>query len=414
MESGMRWKAPLVVMGMGQSKEDVPSSYRSILTGADVVIGGRRLLAQMGEMSASKMVLAPPLSSSISLIKGLIEDGKKVVVLCDGDPLLFGLGNRLVREFPPSCLWILPNVSIPQRAGAYLGISVKEMELVSLHGREDVFPLLNSISKNQWTGVYTDHIHSPSFIAGLVLDKGISGGDVKMHVFERLGWKGESYEVYLPSQCLNRAFKEPNFVILERTPWPPPEMPHLGMEEGLFVSDGGQITKSEVRSLCVATLSPLDNKVIWDLGAGCGSVSVEIMAISNNARVYAVEKEKTRVEMIKENRRRFGLYSLEVIWGDIIEVIPSLPSPHRIFIGGGLSDGIEILEMAWERLLQGGKVVISLVLMQTLYRCMEFCEKRDISFQVKALHLDRGEPLGRGMRFVPLNPVIIFSMEKKA
>ncbi len=409
MESGIMDK-PIVVIGLGQDFEDLPPSYRREIERAEVLVGGKRQLAPFASCGIESITITPPISRIMERIDTLSKGGKQVVVLCDGDPLFFGLGRSLVDRFSVSRVKILPHVSVAQRAGAHLGISVKDMEVVSLHGREDIFPLLDAISRNKWTGIYTDKIYSPSQVAEILLKRRTYGFNV--HVFESVGTNKERYFRGDLHQISNKVFSEPNFLILERT-FPPPVSPHLGMKDSAFVSDGGQITKREVRTLCVSALSPLEDMVVWDLGAGCGSVSMEVLWMGKGCRVYAVEKNPLRVEMIYKNRDRFGLYAIEIVQGDIEEVIEHLPSPHRIFMGGGISRNKAPLEKAWDMLRPGGKLVVSTVLLETMNVCLEFCRDRSISFEIFCVHVDRGEPLGRGIRFVPQNPVTIFTLKKE-
>ncbi len=401
----------LIIIGLGQRFGDLPPSYKREIERADVLVGGRRQLTPFEYVRCSRIVITAPISRIVEKIEDLVEKGKRVVVLCDGDPLFFGFGRSLVQRFSISRVKILPNVSVAQRAGASLGISSREMEVVSLHGRKDIFSLLDAISRGKWTGVYTDRTYPPSCVAHLLLKRHIQG--FKVHIFESIGTEQESYFVGKLSDVSHREFSDLNFMILERIS-SPSISPYLGMEDSVFVSDGGQITKREIRIMCVSALSPLENKIVWDLGAGCGSVSMEILSIARGCRVYAVERDPVRVEMIYKNRDRFCLYAIEIIQGDIADVIPNLVPPDRIFIGGGISGtgGRDSLNKAWEMLKPGGKVVVSTVLLETMQMCMRFCKEKNISFDIVSVHVDRGSSLGKGIRFVPLNPVTILTLKK--
>ncbi len=396
------------ILGLGQDFLDLFPSYKKIISSADLLIGGRRQLEVFEDVSCEKMTITPPIASIIEYIKGLKD--KQIVILADGDPLFFGIGERLVRELGVDRVEIFPNVSVVQRAASRLKVSIRDIYTISLHGRGDIFDVLSAISWHNYVGIYTDRYNSPDRIAKKLLKREILG--FKVHVFENLGTVDERHLSLSVQEAASFKFVDPNFVILECIR-PREIYPHIGMEDNLFIRDKNQITKKEVRVLSLSQMQITEHSCILDIGAGSGSMSIESLVMAKKGKVFAVEIDSNRAEIIKRNRDRFGLYSIEIINKDAKDAILDLPRPDRIFIGGGISKENKLLEMAYDKLRPNGRLVVNTVLVDTYAKCIEFCKTKSIYYEIMQVHVDRGEVLGRSIRMVPINPVMIITLIKE-
>jgi precorrin-6Y C5,15-methyltransferase (decarboxylating) len=394
------------VVGLGQNFEDIFPSYKDIIFSADVLIGGKRQIELFEQVICEKIVIFSPIEKLINKIKKFKD--KNIVILSDGDPLFFGIGERLIKEFGKDRVEIFPNVSILQRAASKIGVSPKKIHVISLHGREDIFPFLNAISWYEYVGIYTDKINTPDRIARILLEREIF--DFKLYVFEDLGSKQERIRFLSIKEASNSYFSELNFVILKRIR-PREFTPYIGMEDEIFFKDKNQITKKEIRVLSLSQMRIEQDSCILDIGAGSGSISIESLVLAKKGRVFAIEKNPKRAEIIRKNRSKFGTYALEVIEGKAEDVILNLPQADRIFIGGGLSSNMQLLEMVYKKLISGGRIVINTVLIETLSRCINFCKSNSLSYEIIQLHIDRGELIGNSLRMVPINPVMIVTIK---
>lgn len=396
------------VLGMGVGNADLPPLYRKLMEKADVLVGGRRLLDQAAS-GAEQMVITSPLGPVLKRIFDAAASGKKVVVLADGDPLFFGIGRPLLNVFDSGQVRFHPNITVLQAAAARLGWPWEGIEMVSLHGRKDPAPLLCALSFSDYVGVYTDTEYTPQRIAREMIKRRVD--TFVMHVFEDLGLEGEHAGTYRPEEATERKFSPLNFIVLERTK--PSELRvHLGMDDGCYIHEHGQITKKEIRAAGLAALNIRHEHILWDLGAGSGSVAIEASLFARTGRVFAVEKRQRRVEMIRENIRRAGTWQVEAVPGEMPDCLFRLPAPDRIFVGGGLRKDNAVLGEACRRLRPGGRMVLHLVLLGSLHRAVDFFSGVGWPHGVSMVSVSRGEKLGQDLRMEALNPIFIVWAEK--
>jgi len=291
-----------------------------------------------------------------------------------------------------------------------LKIPWHDIQIVSLHGRKDMQPLLRALVKNDRVAVFTDHDFHPARIARALLGRGV---DIfNMLVFEDLGAESEKINCFELTDVAKQRFSPLNFVILERTK--PPEIPlSLGLDDDLYLHSKGLITKKEIRAVGLSALALEPNHTVWDLGAGCGSMAIEASLLAHRGAVLAVEKNAGRVHLIRDNIRRMGAYGVQTIFGEMPKCLKDLPDPDRIFIGGGIGKNNRVLETATERLRPGGKLVLHLVLMGSLARARDYLKGLDWPFTLTQIEVSRSGSIAGDQRLVALNPVFIVSAEKR-
>ena len=202
-----------------------------------------------------------------------------------------------------------------------------------------------------------------------------------------------------------------NFILLRRTGHP--EIPlKIGIDDDLYIHQKGLITKKEVRAVGLAMLSIEDHHVVWDLGAGCGSVGIEASLLSRKGMVISVEKDIKRCETIRKNIKKTGAWTVSVVNSTMPEGLDRLPEPDRIFIGGGLKNDIKILEKAASLLKTGGRLVIHTILLKSLNQASSFFEKMSWPYSITEVTASRSQKLAGEFYLRSLNPVFIVTASK--
>lgn len=407
------------VIGMRPGSLELGPREWAILERAQVLVGGKRLLSACALASRPERPIQPekqiPIAGPLRQVIKRIERAatKRVVVLADGDPLFFGFGRLLVENFGPQRIRLHPNVTTVQLAAARLYIPPNEIATVSLHGRDDFGPLYTALRRSRYVAVFTDHTHGPSSVAEALLKRGADG--FTMTVLEDLNTPQERIRRLAPEQAWDESFSALNLVLLERTH--DPEFPlHLGVPDQLFLHENNLITKQAVRAAGLGLLGVRSGHTVWDLGAGCGSVAIEACHLAREGRVFAVEKNRRRAGMIRENIRRFGAWPVEVVRGEAPRCLAPLPDPDRIFIGGGLGpesgNGTGLLQSASARLKHGGRMVVHCILLESLLRAKAYLEHQGWPFGVTQLQASTTDQLAGDLRFRAQNPVFILWADK--
>ncbi len=395
-----------------------PGTINGTTTGTAAATGPGTIAGTTGEantqhsLNARLLPLSTPLEPVITRLSQMRAAGERVVMLADGDPLLFGIGGTLVRLLGQDAVELVPAVSSLQQACARLALPWHRVICLSLHGRDDLGPLNAAVSKNAPLCVLTDARMSPDVLARHLLDRGVDWFTV--HVFERMGAPDEQSSHLSMAQAAGAAFGPACTLIL--VPGDAPRRARLGLNASELAVDRGLISKKPVRAAALALLQIAPNHVVWDVGSGSGAVALEATVLAHEGRVVAVERSVGRAMSIQENRRRFGAAILDVRLGQAPECLPALPDPHRVFIGGGLSgeDGEDILGHVCLRLPPGGRVVASCVLLDSLYLCRRFFERLGWPVEISQIQASDGRELGGDVHLAAMNPVFLLAAQKPA
>ena len=402
---------PVFVVGIGVSKQDLTSTQLDLIKSAEVLMGGRRHLDLFQDLSMEKREITGRISDTMDFI-GHESRHRRIVVLASGDPLFFGIGERISRVLGPERVKILPNISAAAAAFSRINEPWGGAKILSLHGRNREFAVLEAIKSGAVVAILTDPKHSPKWLAGWLLERGVT--QIQMAVFENLGAKGEHFGWYALRAAAEMAFEEPNVVILKPESSSQKERELvLGMPEEAYLHEEGLITKSEVRVVALAKLQLTPGLLLWDLGAGSGSVGLEASVLLGPGRIVAVEKHAGRVEQIRENARRYGVYNHEVIQGTVPGALEMLPPPDRIFIGGGGRELVDIATVAVGYLKPGGILVVNTVLMDNLTRVYNTLREAGMEVEVVQIQVSRGKTMPWSYRMETQHPVWILSAQRK-
>lgn len=423
---------PIEIVGItdGGPRSLTPETA-AIVDRADVLCGGERQLAHFPRQQAERLVIRAEIATLIDRLRAAADAGRRVVVLASGDPLLYGIGATLRRALPADRLRIHPNVGAAQLAWARIAEPWHDAALVSAHGRA-LAPVIDAARRHHKLAILTDAEHTPATIARALLDADVP--DRRAVVAERLGGDAErvidTRLVDLPGQ----QFDPLNVLLLlasrdadgenpapRRWPGTWRETAPAGWAPGLpdeaFVQRtprAGLITKREVRVLSLAALALHGRrKVIWDVGAGSGSVAIEAALLVPAATVYAIERDPEALGYIRENCTRFAVPNVATVAGAAPGVLAGLPDPDAIFVGGSGGALAEILDVAVARLAPGGRLVLNLATLEGLHLAQSALRRHGWEPSITQVSFARGRPVGALTRLQALNPVFIVAAARE-
>lgn len=338
------------------------------------------------------------------------------VVLTSGDPLFFGLGRLLLAQLPPERLTFHPHLSAIQLAFSRLKRPWQDAALVSVHGRsfEQLIPLVQQGGRD--IAILTDPHHSPAAIAQLILSLELPLR-YRCWVCENLGGAAERVQAYSLEELAALSCASLSILVLIAEPLLPlPEpLPLVGIADchfATFPDRPGLMTKQPVRSLILAELSLQPGQIIWDIGAGTGSVSIEIARLCPSSHIYAIEKTAAGIGLIGQNRDRFSTPNVVPISGSAPEALVNLPAPDRIFIGGSGSALPGVLEQCSEQLKPDGVIVLAIATLETLADAQRWFRQRNWQVDLMQVQLSRGAAIAHLTRWSPLNPVTLVSARR--
>jgi precorrin-6Y C5,15-methyltransferase (decarboxylating) len=399
------------IIGMGMSKKNLPSTYLWMITSADILVGGRRHLDLFDTYHCEKKVIDKDLSKLVSYLKDHSKT-RKIVVLASGDPLFFGIGGYLINALGPKHIEIFPNVTTVSAAFAKIKEPWQEAKVVSLHGRKAEADLIRVLSGDDVVAVYTDREKTPTWLARFLMSNNLT--DFNLCILECLGSVNERVEWYSLTQAAEKSFRSPNLVILKRNRLNSDikKVTHFGMPEEWYDHQKGLITKAEVRAVTLSKLCLKSDNILWDIGAGSGSVGIEASLFIQRGRIFAVEKDPDRVRHIKANKQRFGVCNLTVSCGMFPEEIGDLPSPDRVFVGGGGHRLTSILNTVMRDLKPEGIVVVNTVLLKSMQTAFFALKESGFKPTMIQMQVNHNVEMPQGERLEAQNPVWIISGQK--
>jgi precorrin-6B C5,15-methyltransferase / cobalt-precorrin-6B C5,C15-methyltransferase len=392
-----RW---LSIVGIGEDgAEGLSAAAHRLIGAADIVFGGRRHL-----MLAAPLIrgAARPWPSPFdgAAAEVLAHRGRQVCVLASGDPFHYGVGAVLAQRIDAREMTVLPAPSAFSLAAARLGWSLPATVLLSVHGRS-----LDLVRPHLQPGArilaLTSDGGGPAALAKLLADTGFGGS--RLTVLEALGGPRENIRATTavaydlgPADALNTVAIEvevaPGARIIARA---------SGLADDLFEHDG-QITKREIRALTLSALAPRRGELLWDIGAGAGSVSIEWMLADPALRAIAIEQRADRAARIARNAAAFGVPGLEIVEGAAPAAFATLPAPDAVFVGGGASD-TGVLDAASRMLRPGGRLVVNAVTLET--ETLLIARHTALGGELVRIAIARAEPLGGMTTLRPALPV---------
>ncbi|CRM50377.1 MULTISPECIES: bifunctional cobalt-precorrin-7 (C(5))-methyltransferase/cobalt-precorrin-6B (C(15))-methyltransferase [Pseudomonas] len=377
----------LTVVGIGEDGfKGLGRNARHALLRATRIIGGQRQLDLLPLCISGERQAWP---SPFSLEPVLSRRGEPVCVLASGDPMFYGVGASLARQIAADELLVLPAPSSVSLAAARLGWPLQDVVTVSVVARP--FAAINAhLASGVRLLVLSNDGGSPALIAALLTQAGF--GPSRLTVFEHLGGANERRLDGLAADWHHLGTADLNLVAIDclASSETPPLSRLAGLPDSAFQHDG-QLTKRDVRAMTLARLAPMPGELLWDVGAGSGSIGIEWMRTHPSCRALAIEPDPGRQGLIEHNRDALGVPGLHLIRGKAPDALHGLPVPDAIFIGGGVTrDGV--LDTCWQHLRPGGRLVANAVTLQSEMTLMNW--RAEHGGELTRIHVAQAQPLG--------------------
>ncbi|ABQ24253.1 bifunctional cobalt-precorrin-7 (C(5))-methyltransferase/cobalt-precorrin-6B (C(15))-methyltransferase [Geotalea uraniireducens] len=397
----------IYLIGAGiEGWEGFGATALEVINKAEVLIGHQRLLDIFPDFKGEKRVLED-LSIMLDYLK---STDKQTVVLGSGDPNFFGVARFILRNLPKERIEIFPNVTSVQYAFARIKEPWDDAVFVSVHGR-GLKSAIDRIIAAEKVAVLTDGVNSPSAIAKELIERGAEGYEAWL--CEDLGLLTEKFTKTDVKGLVDLPASPLNILILIKA-WEPnlENYPLIGISDEEFATAKKLITKEEVRAVTLAKLQLQDDLVLWDIGAGSGSVSIEAGNLMPNGKIFALEKNPQYLSFIRDNLKKFVARNVMLIEAYAPEGLDDLPDPDRVFIGGSGGMLEEIIEAVDRRLRPEGQIVLNAVTLDTLTKAVEFLEDHGYTVEVTCVNIAKTRGLTEYKMFESHNPVYIIAAWK--
>lgn len=396
----------LSIIGIGEDGLAALSpAAQAIIAQAALLVGGKRHLAMVPAGAAERLHWPSPIEAAFSQI--LARRGSPVCVLASGDPFCFGIGSLLAAQIPVAEMLCLPAPSAFSLAAARLGWALQDCALVSLHGRalERIIPHLQPgrrIMALSWDG------GTPGALATLLRARKM--GATRLHVLEAMGGPRQRARSFLADEPVPETIDPLNLIALQIEHAPGARILPLtaGLPDDWFEHDG-QITKRDIRAMTLAALAPCKGQMLWDIGAGSGSIGIEWMLRDPANRAIALERDPARAARIARNASALGVPDLQVVTGAALAQLPGLPAPNAVFIGGGAGDAA-LVQAALNALRPGARFVINAVTLETQADLSALYLRHGGA--LKQIQIAHADPVGRLHGWRAAMPVVQWAYEQ--
>jgi len=424
----------VVSMGVGDVAS-LPESALHAIHSADVILGAEHHFTSIAELECkgTKELYATP----FSLVKQQVLSFEGcIVVLASGDSLFFGIGswiNNLLVEDSDSETTSLqpvfhPNISSIQAACHLIGKPWQQLTVLSAHGRP-LADIKGKLVNHCFYGLFTDKHSQPFAVANTLINAGFEQST--LWVCESIGTDQQRVRQYKARDLVEQGDSSADSIENEFHPLHVtlfetagagnilPEFP--GILDTAFSTDGdkkgsGLLTKREVRINILSLLQPTADDIGWDVGAGCGGVSVEWARWNPKGKVYSIEYHPDRLPHLRENQQRFGVGgNLQIIEGRAPDALLELPRPQKVFVGGSGGELAGILSFCWDKLTGNGKLVIACVTENNKHRALEFVEQLpndSYEMDISQLSVSRGDSIANQLILRPQLPVLLIAITK--
>jgi precorrin-6Y C5,15-methyltransferase (decarboxylating) len=349
----------LALVGLGEDgRAGLSAEALAALDGAEIVFGGERHLALVGSVPGKARAWPQPFRDALPAI--LAERGRRVCVLASGDPLHYGIGAGLTEAIPTEEMRIIPQLSSFSMACARMRWAQEECALVSLHGRA-LQRIIPHLQPNARVLALSWDASTPAAVAALLTARGLGASQIV--VLESLGGPHERIRTTRADAFALEDIVPLNMIAVTVVAGPQARILPLspGLDEDWFGHDG-QITKADIRAITLSALRPRAGELLWDIGAGSGSVSLEWCLRHPRNRAIAFEEKPERSERIAQNRLELGALPVEIA-GAAPAAFAGHQMPDAVFIGGGIGDA-GLFEGAWGALRPGGRLVANVVTLE--------------------------------------------------
>jgi precorrin-6Y C5,15-methyltransferase (decarboxylating) len=413
-------EAKVYIVGVGSDGlAGLTARAREILTSADLVLGSEPTLGLVRELGAERVAVGSDLNEEIRAIEANLGR-KRIAVVAGGDPLFYGIARYLCDRLGKEHFEVLPHVSSMQMAFARVKESWDEAYLTNLatHPLEDV---LDRVRVAETVGLFTSEEEDPPRVARALLARGLDY--FRAYVCENLGGPDERVTQGELADVAEMEFAPLNVMILKRKPGRPDRhrtpgrFRRFGNPDDVFAQSrpkSGLITQAEVRAIALARLAVGPGDVVWDVGAGSGSVAIEAAQLSDPGAVFAIEEDAADYHLILANAEGFGVRNVKAVHGTAPAVFAGLPPPDAVFVGGTGKEVGRLLEAAYAALRPGGRMVVNVATLDAL--SATYAALRGVAGTVDVLlvNVARGVEQLETLRFEAVNPTFLLAVGKPA
>lgn len=397
------------IIGIGPGNPDLlTGAARQAIAESNILIGDKRMLSAFAE--SGKKVYDTIKTSAIAEIAAQADPEKDVVaVLVSGDVGFFSLAKTISGKLPDCECVRYCGISSLVYFAAKLQMSWDDAKIVSMHGRQQ--NLVTAVAQNKKVFSLTGGDNSPQSLCAQLCEHGL--GHVQVYVGENLSYPEEKITSGTAEQISALQFPSLSVMMLlneEASGFAP--VVH-GLADDLFLRSKVPMTKQEVRSVSMSKLMPKATDLIYDIGAGTGSCSIELALLAKEGRVWAFERNPVAVELLGKNKALFGVQNLEIVAGEALENIRSMPAPNCVFVGGSGGDLCEMLDVIYAK-NSSCRVVINAITVETLAEVAGYYkEHQDYSLEIVNVFVARSKHLGNYNLMMAQNPVYVMTALKK-
>jgi precorrin-6Y C5,15-methyltransferase (decarboxylating) len=392
---------------------------RELIASAELLLGSDHALQLVPESAAQRVRIGPEPQEVVRTLETNLGK-KRMVVVASGDPLFYGIARYLCDRLGKEHFEVLPHVSSMQLAFARIKESWEEAYLTNLatHPLETV---LDRIRVAEIVGLFTSEQEDPPAVARQLLARGLDY--FRAYVCENLGAPDERVTQGELADIAEMEFAPLNVMILKRKPGRPDRQAapgrfrRFGNPDDVFAQSrpkSGLVTQAEVRAIALAQLNIQPASVVWDIGAGSGSVAIEAAQLSEPGVVYAIEQDAADYHLILANAETFGVRNLKAIHGTAPAVFADLPAPDAIFVGGTGKEVARLLEAAYAALRPGGRLVANVATLEQLSATYGSLKALAGSVAVLLVSVARGVEQLETLRFDAVNPTFLLCVSKGA
>lgn len=409
-------KIPILGIG-GDGLAGLTSRSRQLLADADVVFGSEAVLRLLSELKAPRFRIGADLQETLDAIRNA-QSTKRIVIVASGDPLFYGVARYLCDKLGKERFEVIPHVSSMQLAFARIKESWEEAYLTDI-GHRPLDDVLDRIRSSETVGLFTSEQHDPPAIARELLARGIDY--FRAYVCENLGGPDERVTQGELADIAAMTFDPLNVMILKRKP-DRPDVPvrgrklmRFGNPDEAFAQSrpkSGLITQAEVRALALAQMDLHPSMIVWDVGAGSGSVSIEAAQLVQPGTVYAIEQEAPDYHLILANCESFGIKNVKPVFGMAPAVFHGLPRPDAIFIGGNGGEVARLLEDSFVALRVGGRLVVNVGTLEMFAAVHGILKRLSSNVLVHLMNIARGVEQMESLRFESVNPTFLLTVRK--
>jgi precorrin-6Y C5,15-methyltransferase (decarboxylating) len=409
----------LVILGIGDDGlAGLTEAARRLVMSADLIMGAPSTLALVVSAPGRRQVLEPDMSAVLRQVRDALA-ARKPVLVSSGDPLFYGVARYLCDRLGKDAFEVVPHVSSMQLAFARIKESWEDAYLTNLGGRP-IEAVIDRIRTAEKVGLFSSDECPPGRLATALLERGIDY--FRAYVCENLGSPDERVTQAELSELAGMDFNPLNVLILIRKPNRPDRASRAGRRRLFGNPDDafaqslpkrGLITYAEVRAIALAQLDIRPTSVVWDIGAGSGSVAIEAAQLAHLGTVYAVEPEPGDIALVQANAAEFGVPNVTTVLGRAPEILAGLPEPDAIFVGGTGRQVDPVLTTAFSRLCQGGSMAVNVATIEGLAAAYHALKSLAGSVRVWNVTVARGIEQMDRLRFEAIAPTFLLAVTKR-